>query len=304
MLYKKRILAAKVETTIGTPIALSGTDAAMNVFNLVANPTAPSEQRPGQGSFGQRYSVVGMQTGQFTFQTELYGVTGAAPAWLQTLFAGCGVTYSTGVFSPRSEAPGSNVKTLTLGAYTDGVYKQIAGAMGTVSMTAPTGGRVLLNWTFMGRWTTPTDVALVTPTYPTTAPAMAKAGAVSIGSWEPCISNFTMDLGNVVSPRPCLISAGGLHSYIVADRTPIGTIDPEAVLVATNATYGQWLNSTEQAFSYELEAGDTTITIAAPSFQFTNVQEGDRGGIQMDTVTYQMNRIAADSDFTITFAEV
>jgi len=128
-LYRKRVLGAKIETTPGTAISLSGSDAAMNVFNLVANPTAASEQRMGQGAFGQLASVVGLQTGQFTFMTELYGSSGAAPSWLQTLFAGCGVSYSAGVFSPKSEMPGSNVKTLTLGAYTNGVYKQIAGAM-------------------------------------------------------------------------------------------------------------------------------------------------------------------------------
>ncbi len=305
MLYRKRILAAKIETTVGTPIALGGADAAMNVFNLVANPTATNEQRMGQGAFGQLYSVVGMQTGQFSFQTEIYGSTGAAPAWLQTLFAGCGVTYSAGVFSPRSEAPGANVKTLTLGAYTDGVYKQISGAAGTVTMAAPAGGRLLLDWTFQGRWTTPTNVSLPTPTYPTNLPAMAKAGTLTVGSWSPCISNLTLDLGNVVTARPCLGSVGGVHSFLVTDRMPVGTIDPISTLVDANPLYTQWINSTEQAFSYAVETNDTLITFAAPKFQISNAQEGDRSGQQIDTVTYQFNRgNAGDSEFTITFAEI
>lgn len=306
MLYRKRVLAAKVETTVGTAISVSGTDAAMNVFNLVANPTATSEQRMGQGAFGQLSSVVGLQTGQFTFLTEITDDgSGGAPAWLQTLLAGCGVTYSTGVFSPRSEAPGSNVKTLTLGAFVDGVYKQIAGAVGTVSLAAPVGQRVMLSWTFQGRWTAPTDVALATPTYPTLPPLMAKGGSVTIGSWTPCFSNFTLDLGNVVSPRPCLTALGGLHSFIVTDRMTVGTIDPESTLVATNPLYTQWINSTEQVLDLVFEGDGYNVTIDAAKFQVSNAQEGDRGGQQIDTVTYQLNRGNAGNDeFTITFAEV
>jgi hypothetical protein len=307
-LYRKRVLAAKIETTPGTAIAVSGTDAAMNVFNLVANPTAASEQRMGQGAFGQLASVVGLQTGQFTFQTEIYGSSGAAPSWLQTLFAGCGVSYSAGVFSPKSEMPGSNVKTLTLGAYTNGVYKQIAGAMGNVTLTVPAGGRVMLNWTFQGRWTTPTDVTIVAPTYPTPLPTMAKSvTTITVGSWTPRITNLTFDLGNVVVPRPGINSSGGLHSYLVTDRFPTGTLDPESTLVATNPVYSHWQASTEQVFELTLESstGDTTISLDIPKFQVSNAQEGDRSGIQFDTVTYQANRGNTGNDeFTLTFAAV
>jgi hypothetical protein len=306
LFYKRRILAAKIETTSGTPIALGNADAAMNVFNLVANPTAEFIQRQQQGAFGQVAGVIGLETGQFTFSTEIHdAAAGAAPAWLQTLFAGCGLTYSAGVFSLRSEAPGTNVKTLTLGCYVDGVYKQISGAAGTFVINAPTGQRAMIDWTFMGRWATPTDVALLTPTYPTKRPIMAKSGVVSIASFNPCFSNFTLDIGNVVTARPCLGGVGGLASYVVTDRNITGTMDPESKIVATNPVYTQWATSVEQALSVRLQNADTTVTIAAPKFQITNAQEGDREGLQIDTITYQCNVDAAPNDeLTITFDEV
>lgn len=303
--YTKRILAAKIETTSGNSIALGNADAAMNVFNLTANQTAEFIARKAQGSYGQIAGVVGLQTGVFSFSTELTGDgAGGAPAWLQTLMAACGLTYTAGVFALRSEAPGTNVKTLTLGAYIDGVYKQIAGAAGTFTLDAPTGGRVMFNWTFSGRWTTPTDVALLTPTYPTRRPIMARAGVVTIGSFAPCFSTFSLDLGNVVTPRPCLVAAGGLASFVVTDRNITGTIDPESKLVATNPVYTQWINSTEQAFSIRFADADDRVTIEAPAFQIANAQEGDRSGIQIDTISYQLNTGGTpNAEMTITFDE-
>jgi len=91
----------------------------------------------------------------------------------------------------------------------------------------------------------------------------------------------------------------------VTDRFPTGTLDPESTLVATNPLYTQWISSTEQAFDLTLESstGDTVISLDIPKFQVSNAQEGDRSGIQFDTVTYQANRGNTGNDeFTLTFA--
>jgi len=74
--------------------------------------------------------------------------------------------------------------------------------------------------------------------------------------------------------------------------------------VATDPRYTKWLAGTEQALSIVLDSpGNSTITIAVPKAQVTNVQEGERSGIVTDDVTLSCNKNAAniDQDVTITF---
>jgi hypothetical protein len=170
LLARKRVLACKTETTVGTAISLAGADAVFNVFDATIQPTIEFVSRMGQAAFGSITGSVGQASGTLTFRTELFG-DGAAgvPSWASTLLPACGFVNSAGTFSPKSEAPGSNVKTLTMGLYEDGIFKSIRGAVGNCVVTIVPGKPVDLNWTFTGAWVTPTDVAILAPTYPTLA---------------------------------------------------------------------------------------------------------------------------------------
>lgn len=303
LLNKKRVLVAKTETTAGTAISVSGSDGAFNVFDLSIQPSAEFIARPGQGAFGQRYGIVGATSGTVSFRTELYGDgAGGVPAWAATLFPAVGLVDSAGTFSVKSEAPGSNVKTLTLGVYEDGLFKSIRGAVGNLAITVEPNKPVMFTWTFTGAWVTPTDVSIVTPTHPTRMPIRAGAAAALIGSVVPHFSSMTFDLGNVITPRLSVNAINGIHSYIITDRNITGSLDPESTLVATAPKYTDWINSVERAFSLTVEDAADTVTFSAPQFQITNLQEGDRGGLLIDTVTFQLNRVANNDEFSIAFA--
>ena len=304
LLARKRVLAAKIETTVGTPIALAGADAAFNVFDATIQPTIEFVSRMGQASFGSITGSVGAASGTLSFRTELFGDgAGGIPGWASTLLPACGFTLSTDTFLPRSEAPGLSVKTLTMGLYEDGVFKSIRGAVGNCVATIEPGKPVNLNWTFTGAWVTPTDVPLIAPTYPTRLPIRASSSTVTLGAFAPCFSSMTIDFGNQIVPRTCAASANGIHSYIITNRLPVGTLDPEAKLVAGYPTYGEWINSTERVMTAFFEDGADEITFTGSKFQLTNVQEGDREGLQTDTLTYQLNRGNSGADeLTILFA--
>ena len=83
-----------------------------------------------------------------------------------------------------------------------------------------------------------------------------------------------------------------------------GTIDPESSLVATKDPYTEWLARDEAALSVIFDDNIDLITIAAPKLQFSNIQEGERGGNQIDQIDFVCNRSAAagDDELTITFA--
>jgi len=320
-LRKRRVLAAKLEAAVGTAESLTADEAAFNVYDLTINPDADFHERPGQAGFSPLPGVVGARKGTATFWHEIYGSgvpeSGggeSVPAWAKVFLPACGVIQSgadSPVFKVSSTSPtgGSTplaVRTLTLGAYVDGVLKVLTGAMGTAVITCTHGQPAKIEYTFSGVWVAPTDAALLAPTYPTVLPARCAGGAITLGGWTPVLSEISIDLGNEVVMRPDATQAAGLISALITGRRVTGTMNPESSLVAEQDIYGDWLAGTEAALSIQVGAGSdgNTCTIAAPKAQTTRPSEIDRDGIQADQIEFQCNRSAAagDDELTLTFA--
>jgi hypothetical protein len=305
LLKRKRVLAAKIEGTIGTAEALSASDGAFNVYNAMIQPTIEMEQREGQGGFGYLSSVPGGYIGTATFRTMLeWDGTATEPAWADTFFPACGWVKSGQVYTPRSEAPGSNVKTLTIGCYVDGVFKSIRGAMGTFVATLPTGKAGYIDWTFTGVFVSPTDVALITPTYPTDKPMRFAGGLAEWNDVNLCISSATVNANNEVVMRECPTTEEGYIAAIVVNRVPTISIDPEAATVATQDRWAAWLAQTEYALELDVGGpGNSVLSFDAPKAQIINNQEADRGRMVTDTIEFQCNKNGAthDQELSITF---
>ena len=298
LLKRRRVLAAKVETTIGTPIALAGADGAFNAYDVIIQPSITIERREAQGSFNRLAGVPGAQMGRATFKTDLgWDGTATVPTWASVFLPACGFVNATGVFTPRSEGPGSNVKTLTIGCYLDGKFKSIAGAMGTFKINLPAGRMAFIEWDFSGVWQEPSDVALIAPTYPDALPIRFADATVQYDAVDLVVENVTVDAGNNVIMRESAGTLAGYISALVTDREPKITANPEAVTVATQDRYGAWVDSTEAAFTVALNGPTTsTLTISAPAAQILNVQEADREGLVTDEIEWGCNKNGADAD--------
>jgi hypothetical protein len=307
LLKRKRVMAAKVEGTIGTAESLTNAEGAFNAYDVMIQPTIAVDQREGQGSFNYLSGVPGARQGKATFKTDIgWDGTTTMPTWASVLLPACGFVESSQVYTPRSEAPGSNVKTATIGCYVDGVFKSIAGAVGNFRLVCPSGKQVMIEWEFTGVWQAPTDVALIAPTYPTALPIRYSSATTTYNSVALCVENFTLDAGNEVILRECASTAAGYISGLVVSRYPRATANPEAVLVATQDRFGAWLAATESALSVVLDGPSTsTITISIPKAQIVNDQESDRGKLVTDEVEWSCNKngATADQEVSITFAE-
>lgn len=308
LLKKLRVLAAKIETTSGTAIALGAADAAMNVFDVDIQANIDFNERQQQGSSSMLPGVTGLRGGSLSFKSHLYG-DGAAgtPTWASTLLPACGMVESTGTFSPKTAAPGSDVKTLTMGVYENGLFKSLRGSAGTFKVICETGKPISLEWTFTGVWQAPTDVAIIAPTYPSPLPLRFSNSTFTIGgSAPPCMAKIEFDAGNNVVLRECpTVSDGsGYFGGLITERKFAGTMDPEATLVATDDVYGDWIGHTEKALSLSVTDSTDTITIAAPQIQYNNVQEGEREKLQTDDISFMCNASAAagDDEWTIDFS--
>jgi hypothetical protein len=310
LLKRKRVLAAKIETTVGTPITLAAADAAFNIYDAMIQNTTEMEQRQGQGGFGMFSSIPGGRVGVATFKTYLeWDGTDTEPLWADTFFPACGWVKDGQVYKPRAEAPGTNVKTLTIGLYQDNgaggtVFKSIAGAMGSFVVTLPTGRAGYIEWTFTGVWQEPTNETMLTPTYPTVVPLRYAGGLAEWNDVNLCVESATIDSGNNVIMRECPTTAGGFISAFITDRVPTISTAPEATTLAAQNRWAAWLAMNEYALELDV-AGPTTAVLSfdAPKAQIVTNNESDRNMMVTDDIEFQCNKNGAvhDEELTITF---
>lgn len=306
-----RTLAAAIESTIGTPESLGASEGAYNAYDILIQCDNEKEARVAPGQMGTLKGVPGALGGTATFKLDVAWTGTGLPAWADTFLAACGYVASSQVLTPRSEAPGSNVKTLTIGAYQDGVFKSIAGAAGTFKIVAPAGKIVTFEFEFKGVWQAVSDQALISPTYPTDLPVRYANAVTTYNSIAQCVENLTFDAGNEVILRECPDTLGGYKSGLIVDRRPKFTINPEAQLVATEDRYGDWIAGEEYPLSCEFDgpAGGTSnakMTIAAPKAQIASIQEGERNKLVIDELEIDCNKNGAnkDEDCSITFTDL
>jgi hypothetical protein len=313
LLMKRRVIAARLESVAGTGVELTADYGAFLAYDASIQQNMDSEVRQMQGKFSPLGATLGAHLGTLNFSMELTGSgSGGAPVpgWADVLLPACGFVKATATFSPESTAPGAagaGTKTITIGLFEDGVLKKLTGAMGNCKLTGEAGKRVMLEFEFQGVWNAPVDSALITPTYPTVSPLRMVSSAFTIteGStdWTPKLSKFELDFGNELTVREDVSAAAGVYAALITGRRLNGTMDPESTLVATNDLYGDRLALTEKELSIVLgSVAGNIVTLAAPALQFIDPQEGDRNGMQVDEVAFQLNASSGDDELTITFS--
>lgn len=304
-LKRKRVLAAKIESTPGTAETLLAADAAFNAYNIVAQQEIEFESREAQGGFGMHTSLAGGRKGRITFSIDAgWDGTATEPSWADTFLPACGWVKSGQVFTPRTEVPGANVKTLTMAVYQDGIRKILSGAAGTFTMVNPTGRTAVFNFDFQGIWQAPTDVSILAPTYPTALGLRYASSTTTWDSYALCLENITLDSGNTVILKECASNASGYDYAIITNRVVTVTGNPESKLVATQDRFGQLIANSEAALTWNLDGPtNSVLTVTAPKAQIIDIKEGDRNGLVIDDITWQCNRNGSniDQEISMTF---
>ena len=303
LLKRVRVFAAAIETTPGTAESLAAGDGVFNAYETSIQAEIEVEEREAQGAFNRLSGVAGPRKGKVTFKTDVgVGLT-TQPTWASILLPACGWVDSSDTYTPRSEAIGSNVKTVTIGVYENGMLKVLAGAMGTFKLVCPAGKMAMMEWEFSGVWQAPTTTAIIAPTYPTALPIRFASASTTFDSVALQVENVTIDAGNEVIYREDPTTAGGYISALVTDRKPTITCSPESVLAATQDRFAQWLASTEAAFAFTMNgASSASVAVSAPKAQITNLQEADRNKLQVDDIEFSCNKngVTNDQELSIT----
>jgi hypothetical protein len=118
------------------------------------------------------------------------------------------------------------------------------------------------------------------------------------------LESATIDLGNVITARECSTSAAGIDNFVITDRNPIITGNPESKLIATQGRYAQLRDSTEATLSFTIDGPSTsTLVFSIPKAQLQTKPMGDRNGIMIDQLEWQANKNvdASDEELSIIF---
>jgi hypothetical protein len=294
-----RLLAAKAETTTGTAIATTGTDAQLIIIDPKLTPDNPFSERPNQGAGGQLASTPNQQTGKLTFDVEVYGsgTGGSSPQWASSLLPPCNYTESSGTFTYTN-----NASTVTLSMFEDGKKRTLYGAKGTVKFAKDQAAPGRASFEFTGKFVEQTDTSILSPTLPTNIAPITGTVTFTSGtaSYTPTLSKIEYDVGNNVVLREDLSATDGYRGAAIVNWKPTYTLDPETEAQSTRDWKALQLAATAEALSFTI--GSTTgnrMVIAASAAQTIKVERGSRNGILVENVTGQVNGAAPA---TITFS--
>lgn len=291
LLRRRRVFAAKLEATTGTAESLTSAEGAFNAFDPSITPDIAFNAREGQGAnIDPITGVPGARGANITLQTDVYGAA-TVPAWgLLLQAAGALLTSRTYTFPTAN----INDSTLTLGFYEDGWLFQAAGAKLNMKMSGRAGSHSMIEWTGTGLWQAPTAVSLIAPTYPTTIPPRGLA-AFTIGGTAEKIADWELDLGNVIVYREDDTDPTGYHASAITNRNMTFKCAPERKALGTRDWYAAYLAGTEFALVHTIGAvANNIISTTAPKMQLISPPEpGERNGIQIDNLTFGLNRSAA-----------
>lgn len=301
-------LAAKIETTEGTMETLAGADALL-ASNLTYRIDTAMTARPNvTGALSTFPRVPGVRSATLEFDAELKGsgTAGTAPA-IGRLLRACGFGETVVALTSVTYAPASTaVPSITLGAFFDGgtIFRSW-GARGNVRFILAAGAAPMARFTFRGADFSHVDGVLLTTgvAYESTIPAPFLSAALTVQTYAALVASCEIDMGNALAARMDVNAGSGQRSFVIADRTPTMSIDPELVTVATADFFGLLRAGTMGALNIGplgATAGNR-VTITAPRVQYIGITPGDREGLRTLGMDCALNRNAGDDEISIAF---
>lgn len=310
ILSNRVVLAGKAETTEGTAVSLAGADANNLIMDPKYDVDVPMFKRSFlNNSLSPQGQIATTRGSAISFKVEVKGsgTAGTAPAcgkylkscgFSETVVAATSVTY-------KPESALSNIPTMTMATYRDGLQKLIKGARGNLKYTGKSAEIGMFEFEFVGVDVAVTDVAIPTPSgVETTIPVPLLSAAFSIASFAAFVSQIQFDMANVLTRRGDINQSSGFISTLLGGREPKGSFDPEDELVATHDWYGRWLANTTGALTWKHGAtAGNIVTFNIPKAQYIKIAEAERNGIATLNTDFlmQRNATAGDDELTIVY---
>lgn len=301
---KKTTLYAKIETTPGTAVTPTAAANAVLAFDVSIDVKPDMKERsPGNADRSSFSDIRGKTAVELKFSVELKGsgTAGTAPRWapllracdrLETLNAGTNAIYSMAL----------TTETCTIWVNIDGIMHKLAGCAGDCEIDLTSGEVPMLKFTMSGIYVLATDIVVEAMTYDSTVPVIVKGTTTTFGSYAAIIEKLNLKFGNSIVERTSLAASEGILAFMVGNRRPSGVMTCEAVLRATsNADFWSYFDAgTTKALSMVLGAtAGNIVTISAPKCILESPKYGDRDGLRLFDIGFQMARNSGNDEMEI-----
>lgn len=306
---RKSVILAKAETTYDTDPTPSPTVDAILAQEVDIKENSGVIEREMQWKFlGHLPSLLGEQWSEVTFKLPVIGsgTAGTAPR-AGALLKACGLSETVLSNTSVTYAPtSSNHGSATLYIYKDGRLHIVRGCRGSMKMTFSAGKELMMEFSFMGRYTAPTVVALPgTVTYESTikVPPVCKSSAFSYNSKTTLVvGTLDFDLANSTVKRTSLNDANAIAGFEITDRKPKVTIDPEAQFETSYNLRGDWLSTQRAVSIVATRAAGNIVTLNVPQFNIVKIEYADRDGIVVEKIEGEASANAGDDSFSIVYS--
>lgn len=315
MLVNREVILAKLEgpSNYGVDASPTTTDAILIENVSWSHEGARMVDRPAiRQSLGSLKQIFGGTLMAVSFECEIRGAGAAYSASVKpevdALLQACGMTVAIDATVSNEKATYTPASTghdsATIYYYQDGLLTKLTGCRGTVSFNMEVGGRLMGSFNFTGHTSTPTDVGLVTPSYDSTVAPIAINGAFSIGGYSAVINSLGFDLGNSIATPPDLSASDGYGEIYITKREVTGSIDPEAVLVATNSFVADWRSGAEMALTTGVIGAVqyNRFKVDMPKVYYKDVGQGDRDNVRTYALGLGAVENSGDDEVSIEFS--
>lgn len=302
MLYRKKYILAKIESTYATDPTASGANA-IQTSNLQINPQQGNRvnrnlDKPTLGNSKD------LATGRYTtisFDVEIAGsgAAGTAPpygpllqacAMAEAIATGVSVTYT-----PESDE--SAMKSVTIDFRIDGELHKLTGARGTVEVVLNKEQIPVYRFTFTGIHNDPTSPALIAPDYSAFQDPLpvtdTNTPTYTVDTFDVKAESLTVNFNNAVTYRNVVNS----ESVRITGRDVRGQIVFEQEDVDDKDFYA--IDRNETAVAINVVHGTATgniVQITASQAQLMTPQLSDSDGISIMTMAVNYTETATSGD--------
>lgn len=318
MFYKKQLLVIDTEVTYGTATA-AVTTPTVTYFIKAINPQPKINgeiiERPFINDTWDRYAhLVGKRSLELTFQMEMShfkatvgAITNSTVEGRLLKAAGLKETYNSTtsvVYNPTSTE--GDHKSVCGRLYYDGFYLPFSGGVvKTVKLTLQGSMPAMYEFTINALYSTPVDfTTFPSESYPAYTPNVVVGNEDS--AWGLYTDKYEITIENTLAELPDLASVSNLAKFKITDRKITGKASVEAVKLATNDTFGNFMSGTEVPILLE-NIGDAAATfeniLSMPKCQLMNPPNfANREGILAHDLEWTCNRNTnGDDSLVITY---
>lgn len=310
LLYNKRVLLAKTETSYNTDSTPTGAANAILVRNLDIQPIDAEQVDRDlvKPYFGANDILISNVRSRVTFEVEMAGagLAGGVPKYGPILRA-CGMSETIAAGSKVTYAPVSeSFSSCTIYVNIDGVTHKITGCRGTVSLNMTVGQIPVYQFELMGIYRAPVDVSFssIGTTYSGFQTPQIFNNTNSTGfqfhGYAAELSSLELQVGMEMVYRELV---GNTKEVLLTDRNTAGTVQFDAMTMATRDYFTDAVTS---------DTGNCTVThgttagnrvkLTVPRANITTINYTEQNGITQYTVPFTAlpsNNGTGDDEFSI-----